>query len=224
MFLFSSSVLRVEAAQVTLAWDATTNIPPSGYKIYYGYASQSYAFCVDVGTSTVYTVAGLNDTSTYFFAVTSYNGTNSESSYSGEITWNAVDADADGMADAWEILYFSGTQSTNGIGAMDTDLDGACNLEEFILGSNPTTLDDFADVDILFGGGQCVVSFTAHAAAGTGYTTKQRYYTLERCSNLASGSWSPVAGYTSILATNQIVVCSDALLAGASLRTRVWLQ
>jgi len=222
--LFGSAALSAEAAQVTLAWDASTNVPLSGYKIYYGNASHAYTFCVDAGSSTVFTVTGLNATATYYFAVTSYNGTNNESAFSGEITWTAVDGDADGMADEWEIVYFNGTQATNGLGSMDTDLDGACNLEEFILGSNPTTADDFADVDISFTDGRCEVSFMANAAAGAGYTTKQRYYTLERCDSLASGNWSPVAGYTAILASNQTVVCSDALADGASLRTRIWLQ
>ena len=64
VFLFGLFVPRADAAQVTLAWDATTNVPPSGYKIYYGYASHSYTFCVDVGSSTVHTVTGLNETST----------------------------------------------------------------------------------------------------------------------------------------------------------------
>lgn len=213
-----------DAAQVTLAWDAPTNIPVSGYKIYYGFASQSYTYCVNVGSSTVYTITGLNDTSTYYFAVTTYHGTNVESTFSAEISWTASDADVDGMADAWEILYFNGTQATNGLGAMDTDGDGVCNLEEFILGSNPTTEETFEDVDISVAGGQCVVSFTANAATGTGYANKKRYYTLERCNDLASGTWSPVAGYTAILATNQTVVCTDAISGMASVRTRTWLQ
>ncbi|MFH0908750.1 MAG: fibronectin type III domain-containing protein [bacterium] len=224
MFLLVPFAMRVDAAQVTLAWDPSTSIPLSGYKVYYGFASQTYTFHVDAGTATVFTVTGLNETSTYYFAVTAYSGTNNESAFSAEVSWVATDTDADGMADAWEVLYFSGTQATNGLDTFDADGDGVCNLDEFILGSNPIVTEDFADVDISFAGSQCVVSFTANAATGTGYINKQRYYTLERCNDLAVGTWSPATGYVAILATNQTIVCSEALSAGASLRTRTWLQ
>ncbi|MCF7818733.1 MAG: DUF6298 domain-containing protein [Kiritimatiellales bacterium] len=49
-----------------------------------------------------------------------------------------VDADMDGMADAWEIQYFGGTNIAGGGPDEDWDKDGRINLEEFQAGTDPT--------------------------------------------------------------------------------------
>lgn len=72
--------------QVTLAWDANTERSLGGYRIYYGLASRSYVTSVDVGNQTSYTLSGLEEGWTYYFAVTAYNVRKTfESDFSNEV-------------------------------------------------------------------------------------------------------------------------------------------
>ena len=76
----------VHSAQVTLVWDANAEPNLAGYKIYYGTASKSYGWSVDVGKVTTYTVPNLSDGVTYYFAATAYDASNLESTHSGEVS------------------------------------------------------------------------------------------------------------------------------------------
>lgn len=76
----------VMAAQVTLAWDSNTESDLAGYKVYYGATSRNYSMFIDVGKVNTYTVTGLTDGNTYYFAVTAYNTSNVESAYSSEVS------------------------------------------------------------------------------------------------------------------------------------------
>lgn len=84
--LFYSSL--VSAAQVTLAWDANTEPDLAGYMIYYGFATRAYDYVVDVGDQTTFTLSGLEDGHTYYFAVTAYDTEDLESDFSNEVTKN----------------------------------------------------------------------------------------------------------------------------------------
>ncbi len=112
------------------------------------------------------------------------------------------DSDRDGMADAWEVYYF-GTLGQDGTG--DADQDGLSDLAEYIAGTNPTNSASASLLSIVQPGGQPVISFTALAAQGVGYAGLSRYYSLETKSDLGAGGWADVAGYTELLATNQVV-------------------
>lgn len=79
LFIFTISLLAIStsgdvlAAQVTLTWDADTDIQLGGYKVYYGLSRGVYSQAVDVGDQTTYNFDGLNPGQTYFFAVTAYD-------------------------------------------------------------------------------------------------------------------------------------------------------
>ncbi len=85
-FLFSQGILY--AAQVTLAWDASSGAV--GYKIYYGTASHNYSSVIDVGNVRTYTFTNLVDGRTYYFAATAYDSSNYESDYSSEVSYNST--------------------------------------------------------------------------------------------------------------------------------------
>lgn len=72
-----------------LSWDAETAPTLTGYRIYYGTAPrtyfQAYGQGVPVGNVTTYTVAGLTSGTRYYFAVTAYDSSNIESTYSSEV-------------------------------------------------------------------------------------------------------------------------------------------
>ncbi|MCC6543675.1 MAG: fibronectin type III domain-containing protein, partial [Nitrospirae bacterium] len=80
------------AGQAVLTWDPpTTNSDGSpltdlaGYKVYYGPTSGNYSTVINVANVTSYTVTGLYDNTTYYFATTAYNTSSIESAYSGEV-------------------------------------------------------------------------------------------------------------------------------------------
>ena len=72
---------------VTLAWDAVTNTPVSGYRLYWGAASGSYTDLVDAGNATSVTVSGLSNGVTYYFAATAYTTNGAESAFSSEVSF-----------------------------------------------------------------------------------------------------------------------------------------
>ncbi len=83
-----------QANAVTLSWEAPTAnadgtalVDLKGYKVHYGPSSKSYSKTIQVSNPglTTYVVENL-PTGKYYFAVTAYNSTGSESSLSGEIS------------------------------------------------------------------------------------------------------------------------------------------
>ncbi len=77
--------LGTYGAEVSLAWDANSEPDLAGYIIYYGDASGDYSNSLDVGDITEFTVTGLDDGGTYYFAATAYDLDGNESAYSEEL-------------------------------------------------------------------------------------------------------------------------------------------
>lgn len=76
---------------VTMSWNPPTQYTDGspadptdigGYILYYGTASQHYTVSVDVGNVTTKTIAGLLDTTTYYFVATAYDTMGTESGFS----------------------------------------------------------------------------------------------------------------------------------------------
>lgn len=71
-----------------LSWDANSEPDVQGYKIYMATTSGGYGASiatVPMGVTT-YTVTGLENHTTYFFAITAYNSSGAESTYSNEVS------------------------------------------------------------------------------------------------------------------------------------------
>jgi len=97
------------------------------------------------------------------------------------------DADGDGMADAWEILWFGNTNQSAG---EDFDNDGLDNIDEYLLGTDPTDPDStFRISSMSCNGGVVSLSFDAQPF---------RCYGLDSCTNLYSGTWQRVATITNL--------------------------
>ena len=77
------------AADVTLAWDSNQENDVAGYRLHYGTSSGNYTQNIDVGNITEHTLTGLQDGTTYYFAVTAYDLDNYESGYSQELSYTA---------------------------------------------------------------------------------------------------------------------------------------
>ena len=81
------------AANVTFSWtpphtnsDGTPLTDLAGYKVYSGVSSRNYTQNTDVGNVTSYTVTNLSGGTTYYFAVTAYDTSGNQSSFSNELT------------------------------------------------------------------------------------------------------------------------------------------
>ncbi len=80
-------LLSTSAHAVTLAWTASTSTGVTGYNLYYGTTSGSYGTKVNVGNTTSYALSSLQTGATYYFAVTDYNSSGTESGYSNQISY-----------------------------------------------------------------------------------------------------------------------------------------
>jgi hypothetical protein len=85
-FVITLSTDPVRAGTATLTWDPNTEADLSGYRVYHGTESGNYSTIIDAGNVTEYTVNGLDDGKTYFFAVTAYDTSGNVSGYSNEVS------------------------------------------------------------------------------------------------------------------------------------------
>ena len=84
MFCLPVSPL-VFAFETSLAWDANVEADLGGYRVHHGTSTGSYTTVIDVGNQTAATVRGLG-AGAYYFAVTAYDSSGNESTYSNEVT------------------------------------------------------------------------------------------------------------------------------------------
>lgn len=231
VIIFSSS--PANALSLALAWDpppANTDGTPLdtlvGYKVYCGIASGSYTSALDAGVVTEASVTGLVENTTYYFVLTAYNEDGTESAFSEELEWTAttsvLDADQDGLPDAWESTRGTAISTDHLDPAADQDGDGAANGQEFIAGTDPIDAASVLQVDMTNGSGEVFVRLLVPQAEGAGYENKRRLFTVEECEALTSGIWKPIPSFDRMLAINQTVTLAAQPLH--FYRTRVWLE
>ncbi|MGC8490569.1 MAG: InlB B-repeat-containing protein, partial [Syntrophobacteraceae bacterium] len=103
---------RGATTQAVLAWNASTDSSVIGYNVYVGTQSGNYQTPINAGNNTTYTVTGLSDSQTYYFAVTAYSSSQ-ESPYSQELVCDFITA---GTASNGQITP-AGTTAVAGGGA-----------------------------------------------------------------------------------------------------------
>jgi hypothetical protein len=79
------------AASVALVWKSSSG-DVAGYRVYYGKSSQNYQEKVDVKNNTSCTISGLDNSTTYYFAVTAYDSQNDESDFSSEVSHTTLNS------------------------------------------------------------------------------------------------------------------------------------
>jgi hypothetical protein len=130
-----------------------------------------------------------------------------------------VDADGDGLPDAWELVHF-GTLSHDGSYVC---ANGLTARQNYIAGTDPNTPSSAFKLNLSLTNGQPSVSFIASSAQGTGYSGQSRYYSLESSTSLL-GVYVGVAYYSNILGSDQLISYPIGSDPARFFRARVWLQ
>lgn len=76
-----------QAADATLAWNASTSAGVTGYKIHQGAATGTYTTIKDTGNVLTTVITGLTPGQRYFFAATAYDGFGQQSGFSNEVNY-----------------------------------------------------------------------------------------------------------------------------------------
>ena len=112
-------------ADITIAWDANNESDLAGYILFYGTSSRSYSNSIDVGNNTQYTLTGLIDGTTYYFAAKAYNTFDIKSDHSKELVYTLPVANSAPNTPAKPTGPNSGfIQTSYGFDTSGTDPDG----------------------------------------------------------------------------------------------------
>lgn len=74
------------ASSLKISWNPNTESDLGGYRVYYGNAARDYDYALNVGSSTSVTIDGFLEGYTYYIAVTAYDYSGNESSFSREVS------------------------------------------------------------------------------------------------------------------------------------------
>lgn len=85
LLLLPACVPAGHGASVTTSWNASPGGSAAGYFLYIGKTSRQYDLKINVADATSFTIRGLPNFSTYYFAVTAYSQDRAESPFSNEV-------------------------------------------------------------------------------------------------------------------------------------------
>jgi hypothetical protein len=187
---------QAHAGQATLQWDYGAS-GAAGFVLYCGASSASFTTRIDVGNTTSYTIPGLLAGATYFCAVTAYDASGKESTYSNQIQFT-VPAQTATPAAPTGVAASDGASAT-GITITWTASPGATSYVVFRSTAAGTT-------------GSSVGTSTTVSFTDTTVTPGVVYYYSVVASN-SSGSSAPSAkdsGYAGTLTSNGALAGSGA--------------
>jgi hypothetical protein len=199
------------SAQVTLSWTApTTNTDGTqlkdlaGYKVYYGTASRTYSTAIDVGKVTNCQINNLTDGLTYYFAVTAYDTSKNESTYSNEVSKT--------FTRSGQQFTLTITKSGTGTGTVTAGSGINCgstckasyNKGTIVtLTATPAAGSAFAGWDGgCTGTGQCAITINANTTVTAAFNLA-RTYTITASAG-SGGSISPSGSVTVTKGANQV--------------------
>ena len=133
------------------------------------------------------------------------------------------DSDGDGLLDAWELAMF-GNLGQNPDG--DLDGDGQTNLQEYLAGTDPKSVESALELQITLSGTDIAASFFAVKAQGPGYEGRTRRYSLQYSTNFTFGAatWFDVPNYTNLIGNDATVTYQAPAINPRVFRGKVWLE
>ena len=84
------TVVSAHAFNISLQWDASPSSNVAGYKIYWDTRPNAFRNYSNVGNALTVTLNNLDNSKTYWFAATAYNGSSLESVYSNIVDVNRI--------------------------------------------------------------------------------------------------------------------------------------
>lgn len=114
---------NVYSAEVTLAWDASTDPSCAGYKIYKRTSAETYGDGVDVENRTEHEFS--LDDGDYVFAVTAYDEYENESAFSDEVSWTSSNDDYTRIPQSkFDVLFVDSEETKGEDGRVENAIDG----------------------------------------------------------------------------------------------------
>ena len=104
-----------------------------------------------------------------------------------------LDANDDGIPDAWSVQHFANDPFVAGQADSDPDGDSLSNYEEYVAGSSPTNGSDLFEVSIVQSNGEWIVSVPSRLTTSNFYGSLTRSYGLQSSTNLLGTNWFGVA-------------------------------
>jgi Glycosyl hydrolases family 16 len=108
------------AASVRASWQAPTTDAEgntltdlAGYKVYYGPSSRNYTAVLDVGNTLSVSLSGLTAGQTYYFAITAYDRSENESTWSTEVSATPTEVPPGTFTDTTMADFSAGTLDAN---------------------------------------------------------------------------------------------------------------
>ena len=123
----------------------------------------------------------------------------------------------------WWLAQWGVTVNFDAAATNDWDHDGMANWAEYITGTQPTNANSVLRMDIGASDGRPVAACLT-VPAGTEYGGKHRYYSLEGRTNLSSGAWSDITGYTDILGVGQTITYTNPPTGTGFIRAKATLR
>jgi hypothetical protein len=164
-----------------------------------------------------YHIAGVAVDGTNVGAVINYAFTNVTANHTIVASF-AADLTASNTPKWWLAQYYP-TNNFDFAATNDSDHDGMCAWGEYICGTDPTNPASKFKVLVVKSNGQVMVSYQT-IPAGAEYEGKSRYYSMESRTNMLTGAWAGMAGYTNILSIGQSVVYTNLSGPGNSIYYR----
>jgi PKD repeat protein len=182
------------AGQIALAWDASAGA--TGYKVYYGQTSGSYSANLDARNSTTYTVPSLTNGATYYFAVTAYSASGTQSAFSNQISATVPSSSAP--------LASFNTSATSGVAPMtvtftDTST-GTVSSRSWSLGDGSTATSASVTKNYTTAG-TYVVKLTVTGAGVSATASKTLTVTSPTSAPVADFTASPTSGTAPVTVT-----------------------
>jgi hypothetical protein len=159
------------------------------------YAWQFNGSNIQAAVSTAYTLSNpqLSNEGPYRVVITNTLG-----AVTSSVVTLVIDSDLDGMPDSFEIAYGLNRLSA-GDAAGDLDGDGLSNLQEFLVGTNPTNAASFLKLtsDGLAPDGSIILRFTA---------VSNRSYSILSKPTIDAGSWLSISNILGVPADRTVII------------------